>query len=51
MMSAWPAPNVSVDFTVGTARRLGFDRTELEAEGWRTTLDYRENHVEGATAG
>ena len=26
---------------------LGFDRTELEAEGWRTTLDYRENHVRG----
>jgi hypothetical protein len=24
-----------------------FDRRELELAGWRTTLDYRENHVRG----
>ncbi len=34
----------------GTRRRrhgagVPFDREELERSGWRTTLDYRENHV------
>ncbi|MEP1124976.1 MAG: hypothetical protein ABJH68_13920 [Ilumatobacter sp.] len=26
------------------ARRQPFDRRELERRGWRTTLEYRENH-------
>ena len=27
------------------------DRRELEREGWRTTLEYRENHVRGRDGG
>lgn len=30
------------------ARRQPFDRRELERRGWRTTLDYRENHERDA---
>ncbi|MEL6890505.1 MAG: hypothetical protein AAFP84_02835 [Actinomycetota bacterium] len=44
--SAGSAPGA----VVGNRRRrhgagVPFDRDELERSGWRTTLDYRENHV------
>lgn len=50
--SQWHAMSASLRRPLGRARQHGpvlepSDRRALEREGWRTTLDYRENHVRG----